>query len=62
MSAAYAIGWFIAILISIAAIFHLVGMRTMVAFFPEGWRAWQLPAQLASLAVFAAIVLNHPFK
>lgn len=55
------IGWFVLLLLSIAAVFNLVGMRLMVGYFPEGRRWWMLPAQLLSLAVFAAIVLFHPF-
>jgi hypothetical protein len=29
--------------------------------FPEGQRAWHFPAQLATLAFFAAMVLCNPF-
>lgn len=61
MIAVYAIGWFLLLAVSILSVFELVGMRSMVNFFPEGRRWWQLPAQLASLGVFAAIVINHPF-
>lgn len=61
MNALYVIIWFIVLLASILAVFEFVGMRTMVNFFPEGRRWWQFPAQIASLAVFAAVVLNHPF-
>ena len=61
MNAIYAIGWFLLLAASILAVFELVGTRLMVTFFPEGRRWWQLPAQLASLGVFAAIVINHPF-
>lgn len=62
MSGLYAIGWFLLLAVSILSVFELVGMRSMVSFFPEGRRWWQLPAQLASLAIFAAIVINHPFQ
>jgi drug/metabolite transporter superfamily protein YnfA len=62
MSSLYAIGWFLLLAVSILSVFELVGMRTMVNFFPEGRRWWQLPAQLVSLAIFAVIVISHPFK
>lgn len=61
MNAIKAIGWFLALLLTIGLVFELVGFRSMVRMFPEGWRWWQLPAQLASLAAFAAVVLLHPF-
>lgn len=61
MSSLYVIGWLALLLISISAIFILVGIRSMVAFFPEGWRWWQLPSQLAALGFFATVVLFHPF-
>lgn len=53
--------WLGLLLVSICGVFVTVGMRSMVAFFPEGWRWWQTPLQLIMLAVFAAVVLNHPF-
>lgn len=62
MSNLYAIVWFLLLAFSILSVFELVGMRSMVNFFPEGRRWWQLPAQLVSLAIFAAIIINHPFK
>ncbi len=62
MNAIYAIIWFVGLTASISLIFHFVGMRLMVTLFQEGWRWWQLPMQLASIALFGAIVLNHPFK
>jgi len=62
MSNLYAICWFLMLAVSILSVFELVGMRSMVNFFPEGRRWWQFPAQFLSLAVFAAIVINHPFQ
>lgn len=62
MSALLHIGWAVWLLLSIALVFKMVGMRLMVNFFPEGQRWWQFPAQLASLGFFAAAVLNHPFS
>lgn len=61
MTALLAIGWFIALLLSLAAVFKFVGARSMVIFFPEGDKWWLLPAQLASVTVFAIVVLFHPF-
>lgn len=61
MNSLFAISWFLLLLLSMVLIFNFVGMRAMCDFFPEGRRWWQFPAQLASLAFFAAVVLNHPF-
>ena len=62
MSSLYAIGWLLLLAVSTLSVFELVGMRLMVNFFPEGRRWWHLPTQLVSLAIFAAIVINHPFQ
>jgi hypothetical protein len=62
MSALLAIGWFISLYVSVAVVFHTIGWSGLVRMFPEGWRWWQFPVQLLSLAFFAAVVLNHPFK
>lgn len=59
--ALHAILWFIGLIIAIFVVFEVVGMRLMCNYFPEGRKAWMLPAQLASLAFFAAVVLLHPF-
>ncbi len=61
MNALLVIGWFIALLLSLGAVFQFVGLRTMLEFFPEGRRWWVFPAQLASLAFFAAVVHFEPF-
>lgn len=61
MAALFTILWFIALIVSVLSVFHFIGMSGLVNMFPEGRREWMLPAQLLSLAVFAAIVLNHPF-
>lgn len=55
------IGWFIGFVVSILGVYQFVGMHLMVSFFPEGKRWWQIPAQIVSLALFAAFVLFHPF-
>lgn len=61
MNAMYAIGWFIAAVISTVIVFQVIGFSGIVRVFPEGKRWWHLPAQLGSLAFFAAVVLLHPF-
>lgn len=61
MTALIAIAWFIGMYVSIIIVFNTVGSRLMVAYFPEGHRWWMLPAQLASLALFAALVHFNPF-
>ena len=61
MTALLTIIWFIGLILSILGVFHFVGMSGLVNMFPEGRRSWMLPAQLLSLAVFAAVVINHPF-
>ena len=61
MSALIAIGWFLWLCLSVVLVFHFVGMSSIVNMFPEGRRRWHLPAQLFTLAFFAAAVLCHPF-
>lgn len=53
--------WFIFFIISLVLVFETIGLRGLVRMFPEGWRWWQFPAQLVTLAVFAAVVINNPF-
>lgn len=61
MSAAYGIAWFVGLLFSMKLIFVFIGNIGMCSMFPEGFRWWSYPAALGSLAVFAAVALNHPF-
>jgi len=61
MSAVIAILWFLALLASVQLVFWCCGVRGLVQMFPEGNRWWILPACFASLAVFAVVVLLHPF-
>ena len=61
MDALLNIAWFVWLMLSLAVVFHFVGMTALVNMFPEGRRPWQLPAQWCSLANFAACVLLHPF-
>lgn len=37
------------------------GKLELVAMFPEGGRWWHGPLRLLALAIFAAVVLSHPF-
>lgn len=62
MDALLVIGWFVWVVFAIALVFAIVGFRGLVQMFPEGRRFWHLPAQLASLAFFAAAVLCHPWQ
>jgi hypothetical protein len=61
MTALLNIGWFLGFILSIATVFQLIGFAGLTRMFPEGQRAWHLPAQLASLAFFAAMILCNPF-
>jgi len=61
MTALLTILWFIGLVISVTAIFQPVGLHRLVSMFPEGRRWWIFPAQLASLAAFAALSIFHPF-
>jgi hypothetical protein len=61
MSALLAIGWAAGLLASIAGIYLTWGNAQLVSMFPEGWRWWMPWTRFLALAVFAAIVLIHPF-
>jgi hypothetical protein len=52
------LGW---LWISWRSVFVFVGAEDMTQMFPEGRRWWLLPSQIASLGMFAACVLCHPF-
>lgn len=62
MEALKVIGWLLMLCASMYAVFLFVGISALCNMFPEGKRGWHLPVQLVSLAVFAAVVLNHPFN
>lgn len=62
MTALITIAWLVCLLVALGLVFQFVGLRAMMTFFPEGRRWWIFPAQLASLAFFAAVVLCHPFS
>lgn len=62
MEALKVIGWAAWLIFATLLVFQFVGFRTMCEFFPEGKRAWHLPAQLVALAFFAAAVLCNPWK
>lgn len=55
------IGWLAWLLLSAVLVYEFVGVRALVQMFPEGRRPWMLPAQLASLAFFAAAAICHPW-
>ncbi len=61
MEAVKVLAWAFWMLVSVWAVFALIGSAGLVAMFPEGRRWWQLPAQWASLGMFSAAVLCHPF-
>lgn len=61
MTALLTIAWLLCLAASLLAIYQTVGAHLMVTFFPEGKRWWMFPAQMASLAAFAAVVTFHPF-
>jgi polyferredoxin len=62
MEALKVIGWAAWVGFATLLVFQFVGFRTMTEFFPEGKRAWHLPAQFGTLAFFAAAVLCNPWK
>lgn len=62
--------YFLVVYVSISAllgigsavmVFQLIGYAGLTRMFPEGKRIWNFPAQLASLAFFAMMVLLNPF-
>lgn len=53
--------WFLGTCLSIVMVFQFVGYAGLTLMFPEGRRLWHFPAQLASLAFFALMVLINPF-
>jgi hypothetical protein len=61
MEALKIIGWFLWLIVSIMAVFELIGFSGLTRMFPEGQRGWHFPAQLASLAFFAGAVLCNPW-
>lgn len=61
MNALFAIAWFVGLSVSVLLVFEFVGNAGITRMFPEGRRWWHLPVQLASLTLFAAVVLFHPF-
>ena len=62
MESIKAILWALWLLLSIILVFELIGFRGLTRMFPEGHRAWHLPAQLAALTLFAAAVLCNPWS
>ena len=62
MQAIKIICWTIWLLLSMVVVFQYVGFSSMCSFFPEGKRWWHFPAQLFSLAFFAAAVLCNPWS
>ena len=61
MTAVLNIFWFLGFVLSCLTVFHFIGFTGLTNMFPEGKRGWHLPAQLASLAFFATMVLCNPF-
>ena len=62
MSALLAIGWAVWLFMAVVLVLDVVGWRGLTNMFPEGWRWWHLPAQLATLAHFAAVVHFNPWR
>lgn len=62
MEALKIIGWFSWLIVSIMAVFELIGFSGLTRMFPEGRRGWHFPAQLAALAFFAGAVLCNPWR
>ena len=56
------IGWFLWLIFSISGVFYFIELTGLCNIFPEGRRGWHFPAQLASLAFFAAAVLCNPWS
>lgn len=61
MEALKVLGWAAWLLLSIALVFEFVSYSGLTRMFPEGRRAWHLPAQLGSLAFFAAAAICNPW-
>lgn len=62
MPALMVVLWVLWFVIAVRLNFEFVGMRSMVQFFPEGWRWWMLPVQLLTLFNFAMCILFNPFS
>lgn len=61
MTALFTIGWFVALLVSIAIVFEFVGWSGLIRMFPEGRRWWVQPLQWLSLILFALVVIFNPW-
>lgn len=61
MTALWAILWVAGLVVSTFGIYVTWGNAMLVGMFPEGRRWWMPWARLASLTLFAAVVLLHPF-
>lgn len=57
----HVLGWLMALAVAVVAVLELVGLRLMVAYFPEGRRAWHGPAQAAALGTFGLVAHFTPF-
>lgn len=62
MTTLFAISWAGAMLFAALLIYMTWGNIMLVQMFPEGQRWWMPWSRLASITVFAAIVLVHPFN
>lgn len=61
MMALGAIVWFVSLLASVATIALTFGNIEITHMFPEGKRWWHFWSRLGALALFAGVVLIHPF-
>ena len=55
------VAWIVALVVAIEIVMIALAYGGLLLMFPKQRRWWQLPAELAALALFAAVVLNHPF-
>jgi hypothetical protein len=53
--------WFVGWLVTMYSMYECLAPTNLVRMFPEGDRWWRLPVAFISIALYSAVLLNHPF-